>query len=387
MRDDPELIKAIYDTSLNTDSLPDVMQQICERVGAHGSVIFDCTTMGGTRTAGVLHISSIYDPAVMLSYLDKYNAEEIADQDTLAHLSSTGNEVNLIHDKLLFGKDRKPGANVAAMERRQVAARYGALLNKDSWNTDRFAFQYLKGMELPDADTLLWAEGMLSHLAKSLSIGRVLSGKRWLEVALTQYLEKLPVGVAVVSNDGRLIYANSELQRIAQDWPEVDLGRDGKLSFGQTDEAGQIHALMSEDAAHGKFGARPRREAVFLANPANDSGLFLEICPIESHPELENFGKGARLVSILDSSINQQIDPDIVARFFPLSKSEVAVLDLLSNGYSNTQIAEMRSRSVETVNSQIKSLLRKTNARNRTEVVKIAVGLSAYGTAKDQAAR
>lgn len=376
MQQDHALIQDIYDAALRPSAMPDVLQRICDRVGAYGAMVFDCQNHGNARQVGLQYVSSSWERDAVLHYLDMFNAEEVSDQDRIADLSSVGNEVNLIHDKRLYNAHVRPGPNVQAMLGYQVSDRFGALLSKETWNMDRFAFQYLIGTPLPDPDQILWAEGILGHLAKAMSIGRTFANQRTLDQALINFLDLLPVGVAVVDARGHTQFANVEMRRIAQDSPSVNIAANGAFSFHTVSGDPEIGALMTHDEAHGRHGARPRREAVFLPGETQDNGLFVEICPIESHPELDKFGAGARLISILDSALSHSINTDILGQFFPLSKSELLVLDLLTQGHSNTEIAEIRARSVETVNSQIKSLLRKTSSRNRTELVKVAVGLS-----------
>lgn len=376
MQQDHALIQDIYDAALQPSAMPELLQRICDRVGAYGAMVFDCQNHGNMRQVGLQYVSTNWEREAVLQYLEMFNAEEVSDQDRIADLSSVGSEVNLIHDKRLYNEDVRPGANVQAMLGYQVSDRFGALLSKETWNMDRFAFQYLIGTRLPDPEQILWAEGILGHLAKAMSIGRTFANQRTLDQALITFLDLLPVGVAVVGARGNTLFANAEMRRIAQDSPMVNIASNGAFTFDAATGDPAIDALMTHDDAHGRHGARPRREAVFLPGETQDNGLFVEICPIESHPELDRFGPGARLISILDSALSHSINTDILGQFFPLSKSELMVLDLLTQGHSNTEIAEIRARSVETVNSQIKSLLRKTSSRNRTELVKVAVGLS-----------
>lgn len=379
MRDDHRLIQAIYDTALDRDRLPEVLQTLCSRIGAYGAMIFDCTTQDGLRQVGIQHLSSVYDRDFIQSYVDSYNAEEVADQDRLADLSSTGNEINLIHDKALYRGGREPGRNVAAMARRGVSDRYGALLSKESWNTDRFAFQFAHGSALPSPDNLEWATAMLSHLAKALSMGRAVSGARLVESALESFLDGLRTGVAVIGPSGQVIYANAEMLRIVQDRPELQINQAGLLTCTVGAQAPEVAALLTRDDSHGRHGARPRHEAVLFPDDSRpgESALFVEICPLEQHPALDRFGAGTRLVTVLDGTRSQQIDAELVARYFPLSAAETALLEHLGEGTSNGEIAERRGRSVETINSQIKSILRKTGTRNRTELVRVAMGLTA----------
>ncbi|WGW04485.1 helix-turn-helix transcriptional regulator [Tropicibacter oceani] len=379
MADDHRLIQAIYDTALRQDALPDVLQDLCTRVGAFGAMIFDCTTQDGRRQVGLQHLSSAYDPDFVQAYVEAYNDQEVADQDRLADLSSTGNEINLIHDKALYRGGTQPGPNVAAMLRRGVSDRYGALLSKESWNTDRFAFQFWKNTPLPSSDQIVWAEAMLSHLAKALSMGRAVRRARVLETALDSFLDSLRMGIAVIGPSGQVIFANTEMLRIVQDRQELSINRAGNLICADGAQQPKLHALLSRDDVHGRHGARPRNEAVLFPDPDSpgEAALFVEVCPLDNHPELDKFGAGTRLVTVLDGSASQQIDAQAVARYFPLSKAEIALLGLLGDGLSNAEIAAHRARSVETINSQIKSVLRKTGTRNRTELVKVAMGLTA----------
>jgi len=177
------------------------------------------------------------------------------------------------------------------------------------------------------------------------------------------------------------LFASKELKRIASDHVEVTLTPDGRIEIDAAENQSALNALLRDGDAHGRFGARPRREALYLPfahSKVADTGLFIEVCPISEHPDMDRFNPGTRLISIFDGTAQLRLDAETISRFFPLSKSEIAVLSLVSEGYSNTQIAEMRSRSVETVNSQLKSLLRKTSARNRTELVRVAMSVNMF---------
>lgn len=376
MQDDQHLIQSIYDTALHPGAIGDLLQQIAERMGAYGAMIFDCTTYGNQRVAGLQYLSDVYDRQATLDYVARYNDFEVADQDRLADLSTPGNRINLIHDRALYSDTYPPGENVAAMKRRGVTDRIGGLLNKEIWNADRFAFQFIAGSSLPDEARVRWAEDMLAHLGKALSIGRSIETKRLMELAFIQVLDALPFGLAIITPQSQVAYRNPEFARLVQDRSELEITRNGDLEIRAASNQSAINNLLQNDSAHGRFGARPRQEAVFLPFEQTELGLFIEICPLQHHPDLDNFGTGARLVSVFDGTKALDVDLEQVQRFFPLSKSEIVVLGLVSNGYSNIQIAEERGRSVETVNSQLKSILKKTNTRNRTELVKVAMGLS-----------
>jgi DNA-binding NarL/FixJ family response regulator len=54
--------------------------------------------------------------------------------------------------------------------------------------------------------------------------------------------------------------------------------------------------------------------------------------------------------------------------YFPnLTKTEISILEYLSNGNTDKQISINRSRSIHTTRNQIKSIYQKLNVNNRTK--------------------
>jgi two-component system, NarL family, response regulator len=57
----------------------------------------------------------------------------------------------------------------------------------------------------------------------------------------------------------------------------------------------------------------------------------------------------------------------------PPSQRELEVLELISEGFSNKQIANKLGLSAETVKSHVRALLKKLRANSRTHAVAIAL--------------
>lgn len=374
---DNALIARIYDCAMQPDLWPETLQQLADQAGAHGAMIFDRDLNGTGETINLQLCSQVYDRETVLKYVDAFNAYEVEDQAQFARLSSLGDEVNLIRcDDLRANRamlEARP--NVQAMMGMGIHFRAGALLSKDTDAMDRFALQ-LRRKQGPIAEPARqWVEAMLPHVAKSMSIGRAFFRERNDKRVLMQIIEALPFGVGVVHRDGTILLSNTEFNRLAEAYRL-------RRTLGQLNVAGlplALRSLLASTQAHGLRGARPRHEAVFVAGEGEGLGLFLEVGPISQHCELDRFGPDVFLISALDSNRTHRINTDVVQRFFPISASELAVLDLVVKGMTNAEIAEARGRSLETVNSQMKALIRKSGTRNRTELVRLAVGLSVSG--------
>ncbi len=382
---DHALIARIYDCALQPDLWPETLQQIADQAGAHGAMVFDRALFPGGEKINLQVCSAIYDRQTVLNYVKSFNEHEVEDQATFARLSTKGSEVNLIRcDDLRANRaalERQP--NVQAMMGMGIHFRAGALLSKDTDAMDRFALQ-LRRKQGPIAEPArLWVEAILPHVAKALSIGRAFYREREDKRMLMQIICALPFGVAVVHRDGTVLLANGEFDRLAQAYKLMR----GAAQLNVPTLPTAMRRLLSSAEMHGKHGARPRHEAVFVPGDGEGLGLFLEVGPISQHAELDHFGPDAFLISALDSNRTHAINPDVVKKFFPISASELAVLDLVVRGMTNAEIAEARGRSLETVNSQMKSLIRKSGTRNRTELVRVAVGLSVAGLSHSEAAK
>lgn len=369
------MITRIYDCAMNPHQWRSVLQEIAHATGAFGAMIFDCEWQGSNERVALRYCSEVYDPALVSWYVETHNALEVHDQGRFARLSSTGDDINLIRCDDLFSSraELESRPNQQAMMNFGVHFRAGALLSKDTTAMDRFALQFRREQGPITEPARKLAQSLLPHVAKSISIGRAFQANEDQKRALALTLEAVPFGIGILKSSGDMLYANTLFRALCEEFRLI-LRAGGAL---QTDRLPlPMQGLLRSARDHGKFGARPLREAAFLPGKTESTGLFIEISPISDHPELDRFGEGTFLISVMDSQRAHTINPAIVRRFFPLTDSEMAVLELVVKGHTNGEIADLRGRSLETVNSQMKSLIHKSGTRNRTELVRIAVSLS-----------
>lgn len=373
-----QMVSSIYDTTLDRGLWPAVLHDIARAVGASGAMIFELTEENGVSKINCPYLSENYDPAMVRDYLRKHNAQEIRDQAEFVRLSSDGAKIELINDTefSLPTDDLHAQSNVRHMMAFGLKHRAGTLLNKDSWQIDRFAFQYSnKRGPSTDAEKKV-ANVLLPHVAKALRIGRPLSDNELLLSAFGQQVNDLDFGICLLSPQGFPIATNVEFDRIVEDAPVFQYLSTGQLALNETNDLDRYRALIDQVDVHGKAGAYPRRQSLFFPQLDDETGIFVEICPVSNTEKLGRLPTGSRLITAMDSGTFKSLGADIVSRFFPLSKSEATVLEFIGEGLTNKEIADLRSRSLETVNSQVKSLLTKTHTRNRTELVQLSLSLA-----------
>ena len=373
------LISRIYDTTLDASLWPSVMHDLAHAAGASGAMIFKLSQHGAVKKIDCPYISENYDPVAVQDYLRKHNAQEIIDQAEFAEISGENAEINLVNDTEFVNDPDRLAAqdNVRDMLSFGLRHRAGTLLNKDSWQIDRFSLQYRADRgPASDAEKRV-ANLILPHVAKALRIGRPLMTRLSMGAGFGAYAQNLNFGICLLSPKGHPIATNGEFDRIVSDYGVFQYLQNGQLTLSQTHDTSKYQELLSDRNLHGQTGAYPRRQSVFFPLSADDSGLFVEVCPANHHSDFGKLPPETRLITVMDSATVKQIGADVVSRFFPLSKTEEEVLELIGAGHTNKQIAQMRNRSLETVNSQVKSLLFKTYTRNRTELVQLSLSLAA----------
>lgn len=372
---DTDLVLAIYDATLHPERWPDLLQSFAESVDARGAFVFDVEGEGPDQVLNATYFSAGYDAQLVQRYLHEHRAMELEDQAKFARHARSLDDIELVKDDVLAPTREAlmQRANARAMRDYGIFHRMGGLLNKDLVSSDRFALQFSERAGPPMGERLARINRMLPHIAKALNIGRHTSRIEARAETLAASYDMLRVGIAILDRHHEVILSNQEFQRQAAVCGAFRIGKDGRLSTHGESTGQALDDLLTRIEAHGRFGARPRKEAVVHTLSHHEHALCIEVCPIAA-PDLLN---GERLdgyaVFSLDTSIGINVDTANMSRFFELTKSESEVLKLLVQGITNGEISERRNRSRETINSQVKSVLMKTMSSNRTQLVRLAL--------------
>jgi DNA-binding NarL/FixJ family response regulator len=128
-------------------------------------------------------------------------------------------------------------------------------------------------------------------------------------------------------------------------------------------------------------------EALYAAVMAGAAGYVLKA--IRSRDLIDDVKKVAGGASLLDARVVSRVidriaNPPVTdARFSSLSPQERHILDLIAEGKTNRQIAEVLFISEKTVKNRTTGLLSKLKMNNRTEAAIFATKLKATGAAPE----
>ena len=373
-----ELVLSVYDCAVDPASWPAALGRVARYLGAKGAFVFELQGVNGARRIEARCFSDAYDEKLVRQYLDRHNEQELIDQDVFAQCSRQSDAIEIILDTVLptssAAYQNQP--NVQELKGYKIGHRAGALLNKDQVDRDRFAVQFSMRYAEVSEEQLRRAARVMPHIAKSLNVSRPLIKLAEAYGAIEQSLDQLIVGVCLIDSRGMIVTANSEFRAQMADYGVFRLDARGRLLMRSDEAMRRFDRLTSDPNDHGHFGGRPRKEAIVTTINGEEHTLCIEVVPLRKASPFGESNLAGHIIYAMDTGKRFSIDEETVAPLFSLTKAEASVLKLMADGLTNPQISDERDRSLETINSQVKSVLEKTGSANRTQAIRLAVNVS-----------
>jgi DNA-binding CsgD family transcriptional regulator len=373
-----DIILDIYDSMIDTGRWPAVLDKVAQYIGARGAFIFELRGSGAERKILAPHFSAAYDSKLVEGYLARHMAQELADQDTFARFSRPTDRIQLIADDVLAPSeaDLLGRGNVKTMLEYGIRYRAGALLNKDDTMQDRFALQFSQRAGPISAEHIAKASELMPHLAKALNVSRPTSQLNERLRSVSDCLDMLTIGICVLNEKGSIVVANQEFRRQIDRYRIFRADPSGRLLISSDTGGRHFADLRASLSNHGRFGARPRKEAIVSEVDGEPHTLCIEVAPLTSATGFGEAKLRGHIVYSMDTGNFYGIDPEMLSNLFGLTDTESAILEMMTQGLTNAAIADRREKSVETVNSQVKSILSKTNSANRTQAIRLVTNIS-----------
>lgn len=375
-KDVRETVLKTYDTVTDGSLWPELLQQFAEQIGAVGCVVFEWQGLRSERSLEISTYSSNYDPKELKKYVEKHFKEESRDQDVFESHSLMSDGIDLIQDDVLAPsiEDLKLLANVIALQKRGILHRAAGLLNKDNAAQSRFSVQLAVGRGRLNDEERQHMGVILPHIAKALDLGRPAKQLAQEHQGMMAAMDRLTIGVCVLDGRGSVVVENEEFRRQKEIHRVFQIAKNGSLRFMRSQDQSRFEALKEDALNHGRFGARPRKEAIAADD---DTFLCMEITPLTKSEEIGSSSFGGFIVYSTDTSLPVKCQTLPIKYAYGLTDAEMALVDAIADGLTNVQIAEKRDRAVPTINAQVKSILSKTHCGTRTQFVRLMTSFGA----------
>ena len=165
----------------------------------------------------------------------------------------------------------------------------------------------------------------------------------------------------LVAANGRIVAVNAAARRLLDVAVDVEVD---DLPF-DVDGLRNIRLALARMEAH-----LPSR---LLAVARLNTGERDLVLALSRAPEMRS-GMPLGILTVADLTLSLRMG-EILTQSFGLTETECDVARALVAGESARQIAASRNRAVETVRTQIKSVLRKVNVHSRSELIRLSAAL------------
>ena len=248
-----------------------------------------------------------------------------------------------------------------------IGTMLAANLNDNPRIHETFVLHFQPDDKLPANAVTAFSE-LLPHLAKAAEMSVVYNKLQQRYSAILTVLNKVGIGMCVLDNMGNVLVKNIEAERMLDAGHGIQLSNKNQLICRSPED--QI-SLSSAIAAANVNREDTRAESLMAIrrNPTTDP-LLVEISPLRDALDELNFGYDGALVQLVDTGSRAQCSIAAFSLAYRLTQAEQSVTGYLVDGLSNSEIADERGTTIETVKTQISHIMQKAKSRSRVELVR-----------------
>jgi len=374
-----ETLISIYDAAIDPARWQDALDNTTTMVGSSSASLLMVTTRAGERVGSVPFSLSVLsgqlaslDPALIAYYVTHHAMLESDSWQRLKELPAgsllTDNEFYPDMQAVRSRPDYVYLVNQLGLFRRMVAR----LNDNRSWY-DAIGFQWRHDvMEIP-SQSIKQARFLLPHLSQAFTLARRNHQLHQRYQAVIGALDQVQIGVCIADEDAGLVISNKEAHRILEMNDGIRIGANGRLIVSDLSTDARLMATIKQIALTAAGKAYQAGATLMIERPSGEHPFLLDVTPIrDCLGELENNVAGAML-TIIDPGNHQPFQTRRVAVAYGLSDAEVEVCRYVVEGRSNQSIADERNVSLDTVKTQVKSIMNKTGTRGRADLIRLVV--------------
>ena len=240
-------------------------------------------------------------------------------------------------------------------------------LNDNPRIFEAFVMHFPYGQSLSEIAIEKFKE-LLPHLAKASEMSVVYNTLLQRYSAILTVLNKVGIGIIVLDKNNNILVKNTEAERMLVADYGIKVSSTDKVVCTQPRNQAQLQAAIFTAQIQHK-STRAERILTLRANASSDP-LIVEIAPLRDAMDELDFGHEGVIIQMIDASSKTHCSIDAFSSAYRLTVAESSVITHLLDGLSNREIAEERGTKMETVKSQIKHIMQKTNANSRIELVR-----------------
>jgi DNA-binding CsgD family transcriptional regulator len=366
------LIGDIYDAALAPAQWPQVLGQVRDFVKGCGASLFwkDAVSKGGG--VNYMDAGGGIDPRYIQLWEDKY--AKLDPGTTVQFFGEVGKPFTTI-DYLMYEEFLETRYYKEWVRPQRLVDSISTVLDKSGMNYSAVVVFRHERDGLADAAACGRAALIAPHLRRAVVIGRLLDARTAEAATLADTLDGLSASLLLVDQRGRIVHANARGHLMLTEG--VPLRAPGaKLTCDHADADRALHdvflAASSGDAAVGTRG-------VAVPLTARDGERYVaHVLPLTSGARRRAGTTYAAVAAVFvhKAALDTPSPPEVIARTFKLTPSELRVLLAIVEVGGVPEVAEALGVAETTVKFHLRRLFEKTGTHRQADLVKLVAGFS-----------
>lgn len=225
-------------------------------------------------------------------------------------------------------------------------------------------------------------ENILPHLQRALQLRARLAPRKLITGIGTAALDALPTCVVVVDGTMQVRHLNEAGASLtAPGRSGLTIGRaaggDMRLSARHRDDNDALRRLVVSAASGGPGGTMRARAQADDASEEATLAVLVSLMPAHQVTAEAGLTRGLAMIVARELSRPEAIPEWLLIDLYGLTGAEAAVAAALAGGVRAEDVARDRRVSLDTVRTQVRTVLRKTNAANLRDFERIVALVSA----------
>jgi DNA-binding CsgD family transcriptional regulator/PAS domain-containing protein len=222
------------------------------------------------------------------------------------------------------------------------------------------------------ADDLALLDALAPHLARAYAIHCQLARVRQERKALTEVIDRLPLGVIFLDADKRVILMNRSVEeilalddgfRLERDRPVLDNARENQVLQACLGAAVKVQPKSGSSAG----------DVLSVTRPSGKRPFPLMVGPLlAAHPD-SSIDDAKAIIFISDPEGGRITTTEVLETLYQLTHAEAELVRLIAAGHSLEEVAAERGVTMNTVRSQLKQVFSKTDTSRQGELVHLVL--------------
>ena len=356
-------VEAIYESGVQDGRLPEALEATRRLLGAYAAThqTFDKKT-----SQHIAFSAAGIPPVERAEYLDHYAI--VSPRLPVLLRLSTG---ELSWDYKFFNEramERDPYYSVF-LPRLELRYFISAVIEQTPDRLVVMTVQRTRKQGHVDSDEILLMQRLCPHFLRSYDMRSRLKTENFRNDILENALHLLADGVALLRADGKLVYANEALRKMASRGPGFSIAR-GALEFSSAVVRGRFDAALNATR--------------HILDPSRDTGLTdfavprddgLPPCTVSVRPLLREKSQIADNTATMMVLVHDPLDRNLAAGrmlqdLFGLTRAEAHLVCALGTGTTAGAYASKRQVSIATVYTHLRRTREKTGWRSVAELTR-----------------